>query len=89
MNSILLDTSFCIRLLKKEDPLHANAYDYFQYFLENKVEMYLSSIVVSEYSVKDNINNLPLQTLKIIPFDFFDGKIAGEFYAMLQITKTK
>ena len=87
MNSVLLDTSFCIRLLKKDDPLHQNAVDYFQYFLEKKIEMYLSTIVVSEYSVKDDINNLPLKTLKIIPFDFFDGKIAGEFYSILNTKK--
>ena len=87
MNSILLDTSFCIRLLKQNDPLHQNAYQYFQYFLDNKIVMYLSTIVVSEYSVKDDINNLPLQTLKIIPFDFFDGKVAGEFYAILNKNK--
>ncbi len=83
MDSILLDTSFCIRLLKKDDFLHKNTVDYFEYFSENKIEMYLSSIVISEYSVKDDINNLPLRTMKIIPFDFFDGKIAGEFHAIL------
>jgi predicted nucleic acid-binding protein len=88
MNSILLDTSFCIRLLKQDDPLHTNAYEYFQYFLENKIEMYLSTIVISEYSVKDDITNLPLQTMKIIPFDFLDGKIAGEFYSILTNNKT-
>lgn len=88
MNSILLDTSFCIRLLKQDDPLHKNAYEYFQYFLENKIEMYLSTIVISEYSVKDDITNLPLQTMKIIPFDYLDGKIAGEFYSILTNNKT-
>ena len=87
MNSILLDTSFCIRLLKQDDHLHTNAYEYFQYFLENKIEMFLSSIVISEYSVKDEITNLPLQTMKIIPFDFLDGKIAGEFYSILTNNK--
>jgi predicted nucleic acid-binding protein len=87
MNSILLDTSFCIRLLKQDDPLHTNAYHYFQYFLESKIEMYLSTIVVSEYSVKDDITNLPLQTFKIIPFDFFDGKVAGEFYSIINNSK--
>ena len=87
MNSILLDTSFCIRLLKKDDSLHKNTYEYFQYFIENKIEMYLSSIVVSEYIVKDDINNLPLQTLKLIPFDFFDGIKAGEFYTILNNQK--
>lgn len=83
MDSILLDTSFCIRLLKNNDELHQNAKDYFRYFLEQKVEIYLSSIVIAEYSVKDDANNLPLEFVKIIPFDFFDGKTAGEFHSIL------
>ena len=74
MDSILLDTSFCIRLLKSNDTLHQNAKEYFKYFLEQKIEIYLSSIVIAEYSVKDDANNLPLEFVKIIPFDFFDGK---------------
>lgn len=83
MDSILIDTSFCIRLLKSNDPLHQNAKDYFRYFLEQKVDIYLSSIVIAEYSVKDDANNLPLEFVKIIPFDFFDGKTAGEFHSIL------
>ena len=83
MDSILLDTSFCIRLLKNNDPLHQNAKDYFKYFLEQKIEIYLSSIVVAEYSVKADATNLPLEFVKIIPFDFFDGKTAGEFHSIL------
>ena len=83
MDSILLDTSFCIRLMKSNDPLHLNAKDYFKYFLENKIEIYLSSIVIAEYSVKDDANNLPLEFVKIIPFDFFDGKTAGAFHSIL------
>ncbi len=83
MDSILLDTSFCIRLLKSNDPLHQNAKEYFKYFLEQKIEIYLSSIVIAEYSVKDDANNLPLEFVKIIPFDFFDGKTAGEFHSIL------
>ena len=83
MDSILLDTSFCIRLLKSNDDLHQNAKDYFKYFLEKKIEIFLSSIVVAEYSVKDDPANLPLEFVKIIPFDFFDGKTAGEFHSIL------
>lgn len=83
MDSILLDTSFCIRLLKSNDDLHQNAKDYFKYFLEKKIEIFLSTIVVAEYSVKDDPANLPLEFVKIIPFDFFDGKTAGEFYSIL------
>ena len=83
MDSILLDTSFCIRLLKSNDALHQNAKEYFKYFLEHKIEIYLSSIVIAEYSVKDDANNLTLEFVKIIPFDFFDGKTAGEFHSIL------
>ena len=83
MDSILIDTSFCIRLMKSNDPLHLNAKDYFKHFLENKIEIYLSSIVIAEYSVKDDANNLQLEVVKIIPFDFFDGKTAGEFHSIL------
>jgi len=83
MDSILLDTSFCIRLLKNNDALHQNAKDYFKYFLEQKVEIYLSSIIIAEYSVKDDVNNLPLEFVKIVPFDFFDGRTAGEFHSII------
>ncbi len=83
MDSVLLDTSFCIRLLKSNDVLHQNAKDYFKFFLEKKIEIYLSSIVVAEYSVKDDPANLPLEFVKIIPFDFFDGQTAGEFHSIL------
>ena len=34
MISVLLDTSFFIRLLNSEDPLHENAKGYYKYFLE-------------------------------------------------------
>lgn len=83
MDSVLLDTSFCIRLLKSNDDLHQNAKDYFKYFLEKKIDIYLSSIVIAEYSVKSDPANLPLEFVKIIPFDFFDGKTAGEFHSIL------
>lgn len=83
MDSVLLDTSFCIRLLKSNDDLHQNAKEYFKYFLVENIEIYLSTIVIAEYSVKDDPSNLPLEFSKIIPFDYLDGKSAGEFHSYL------
>ena len=81
---ILLDTSFCIRLLKSDDEYHANAVDYFQYFLEEGYELYLSTIVVSEYSVKDNPDHLlSLKTFRILPFTYDDAKVSGAFFRIL------
>ena len=58
INSVLLDSSFCIRLLKSDDEYHQNAKNYFEHFLEHEIVLYLSTIVVSEYAVGDNPDNL-------------------------------
>ncbi len=80
MNSVLVDTSFCIRLLKSNDPFHENVKNWFEYFLNQKIDIYLSTIAISEYSVKDDpINLLALQTFKILEFDFEDARTSGKF----------
>lgn len=85
VESVVLDSSFCIRLLKADADFHQNAVDYFEYFLENGIEMYLSTIVVSEYAVGDNPDNLlSLNVFRLLEFDYADAKIAGEFLATLR-----
>ncbi|MDO3693878.1 hypothetical protein QVZ41_03320 [Wenyingzhuangia sp. chi5] len=85
LNSVLVDNSFCIRLLKVDDELHQNAVDYFEYFLENDIELYLSTIVVSEYAVGDNPDNLlSLNVFRLLEFDYSDAKIAGNFLSTLK-----
>lgn len=79
MLSVLLDTSFFIRLLNHNDPLHYNAKGYYKYFLENDVIMKISTISIAEFCVRDEIENLPLDTLQIIPFNLEHAKIAGKF----------
>ncbi|MBP0902630.1 PIN domain-containing protein [Mariniflexile gromovii] len=85
VESVLLDSSFCIRLLKSDADFHQNAVDYFEYFLENGIEMYLSTIVVSEYGVGDNPDNLlSLNVFRLLEFDYADAKIAGNFFSELK-----
>lgn len=85
LKSILVDNSFVIRLLKKDDPFHQNVLDYYKYFLERGVVMYLSTIVISEYAVADDpINLLSLNSFRILEFDYLDAKISGEFYSVLK-----
>lgn len=85
ITSVLLDCSFCIRLLKKDDEFHQNCKDYFQYFIENDIDMYLSTIVVSEYAVGDHPENLlSLNAFRVLEFDFLDAKFSGEFLAFLK-----
>lgn len=88
LESVLLDSSFCIRLLKSDADFHQNAIDYFEYFLENEIEMYLSTIVISEYAVGDNPDNLlSLNVFRLLEFDYADAKTAGNFFALLKENK--
>lgn len=85
IRSVLADSSFCIRLLKSDADFHQNTKDYFQYFLENEIEIYLSTIVVSEYAVGDNPDNLlSLNSFRLLEFDYADAKTAGSFFAALK-----
>ncbi|MBC6400584.1 MAG: hypothetical protein GDA51_10150 [Ekhidna sp.] len=85
IESILLDSSFCIRLLKSDADFHQNVVNYYKYFLENKIEMYLSTIVVSEYAVGDNPDHLlSLNSFRLLEFDYKDAKCSGQFLATLR-----
>jgi len=87
VKSIMLDTSFCIRLMDRNDPLHQNALEYFKYFLIEKINIHVSTIAIAEYAVVDDPVNLPLNNLQIESFDFFDGKKAGLFHKEIKGSK--
>lgn len=85
MNSVLLDTSFLIRLLSQTDKLHDNAKAYFRYFMEQGIVLKVSTIAIAEYCVKGNINELPLQNLMIVPFNFDHAIVAGDIHKACNI----
>ncbi|MDD4144090.1 MAG: hypothetical protein PHN68_05590, partial [Prolixibacteraceae bacterium] len=68
-HSVLLDTSFFIRLLNDEDELHENALLYYKYFLENDIVLKVSTISIAEYCVLGKLEDLPLKDIQIIPFN--------------------
>ena len=65
----MLDTSFLIRLLKEDEPLHSSAKTYFQYFLENDFVLYVSTVAIAEYCVKGSIDQLPFECVRVVPFN--------------------
>lgn len=71
IKSIMLDTSFCIRLMDKNDVLHQNALDYFKYFLAEKISIHISTIAIAEYAVGDDPANLPVNNLQNRSLRFF------------------
>lgn len=81
--SVVLDTSFLIRLLSANDPLHLNALGYFKYFSKNNVTMYISTISIAEYCVRGEVTELPLKNLRVVPFNFSHATIAGKYAKIL------
>ena len=77
--AVLLDTSFFLRFLNDEDPLFANADGYFRYFLQNEIDMLISTISIAEYCVGGSIHELPLKNLQIVPFNLNHSQRTGEF----------
>ena len=78
-HSVLMDTSFFIRLLNDEDELHENALLYYKYFLENDIILKVSTISVAKYCVLGKLDDLPLKDLRIIPFNINHAEKTGEF----------
>ena len=70
---VLLDTSFLITLAGKNRPHHEAARRYWQHFIENQIPIFLSTIVVSEFCVKQEIDPQILRCCVVLPFNWDDA----------------
>jgi len=77
--AVLLDTSFFLRFLNDSSPLFKNADGYFRYFLQNEIDMLISTISIAEYCIGGDIHELPLKNLQIVPFNLNHAQRTGEF----------
>ncbi|MDB6070263.1 MAG: hypothetical protein JWL81_1434 [Verrucomicrobiales bacterium] len=76
---VLCDTGFLIRLNNPSDALHANTRGYLRYFLEQGHVIFVSTIALAEYAVRDKIGNLPMKYFRVLPFNIDHAQKAGEF----------
>lgn len=79
VKSALLDTSFCIRLLNENDPLHRNVLGFYRHFMDREYRLKISTISIAEYCVRGKLNELPLRHLSVLPFNVDHAVKAGEF----------
>lgn len=77
MNGVLLDTSYLISLSDPNRANHAAAKRYFFEAIQRGVMMYLSTIVVSEFEVKQKIDDFGLHNFIVLPFNIDDAKAAA------------
>ena len=81
--SVLLDTSFLISLVNTTRTNHIVAAQYFEHLLSNNCNMYLSTIVASEISIKQPITDLPIKKFIPIPFNIPHSIESGRIWNML------
>jgi len=85
VKNVLLDTSFIIQLMNSKSEYHNNARLYFEYFANYKIEMYISTISISEYAIISHPDYLKyLKTFKIIDFNYMDALISGQYANLLK-----
>lgn len=85
---VLVDTSFLITLFNRDRENHIKAKKYYIYFIQHEIDMYLSTIAISEYSQKASIEPI-LATNNFIPLTFTvpDSIISGQFSEKLKDEK--
>lgn len=79
----LLDTSFFLRFLNEKDALFKNAEDYYKYFHQKEIKLFISTISIAEYCVGGTVDQLPLKNLIVLPFNIKHAEKAGEFGRIL------
>lgn len=71
---VLLDTSFLITLADRNRANHETARRYWRHFIENQIPILLSTIVVSEFCVKQEIDPQILRCCVVVPFNWDDAQ---------------
>lgn len=89
-STINADTSFLIALSRDKDEWHAKACEWAEHLEKNKWTVFVSSIALSEYAVRGEINELMMTGL-FIPVDFnpSDARITGELFSKWKQTLAK
>jgi hypothetical protein len=77
LNSVLIDTSFLITLADPARVHHQAAQSYLREALRRGVPLYFSTIVASEFQVKQPVTDLPLRNFVVLPFNIDHAMQAG------------
>ncbi len=77
-DGVLLDTSFLIAFADTNRPQHAVAVQFFKHFVEEGIPMFISTIVASEFHLKQPVTDLPLDIILTRPFNMDDAMHAAE-----------
>jgi predicted nucleic acid-binding protein len=70
---VLVDTSFLITLVDRNQENHEKAKTFYSYFLQEQYTLYLSAIVAAEFSLQQALEELPLERFQLLTFTVPDA----------------
>jgi hypothetical protein len=77
LNAVLLDTSFLISLSDPIRPHHSVALAYYKECIRLRVRIVLSTVVASEFQVRQSITDLQLRNFIVLPFNIDHAMACG------------
>lgn len=80
---VLLDTSFLITLVNAQRNHHAVAKQYYLHLLNSGIPMRLSSIVASEFAIKQPLTELALNNFRPLDFNLIHAHEAARLWNAL------
>ncbi len=75
---VVLDTSFLITLADSSRDNHKTALQYWKHFIEEHIPVFLPTIVVSEFCVKQEIPSSILRCCIVLPFNWDEAIMAAD-----------
>ena len=78
MIQVSLDTSFLISFADPTRPHHEAAVNYFKYCVNSGIAMFVSTVVSGEFHLGQPFSDLPLQNLRIQPYNLPHALRAAE-----------
>jgi len=75
---VLIDTSFLITLADRNRKNYDAARRYWRHFLDNRIPIFLSTVVVSEFYIKQEIPQEMLRCCVVLPFNWDDALRAAK-----------
>ena len=79
--SLLLDTSFLVSFVDARRPYHAAAMAFYRYSVAQRLPLFLSVLTAGEFARRQEITDLPLGTLRLLPYNLPHAQRAAAFDA--------
>ncbi len=78
----LVDTGFLISLVNPARPSHDAARAYFEFAVHSGIPIYLPTLVMAEFGVRQPVTDLPMHNFIVAPFNADDAQLSAKMMGL-------